>query len=710
MRKNKEKKPGIERTGHILRIILFVSGSLTIFLYFFSFIGILTGIGFMLFSRRNEWKAHGAVLSLGIASSTWLSNVNIELAPLKLAAIAGPAALVSYFTARYIINRLLKRKNPPKPLKKISSLRPRPWIARTALAIAIALPIFTWQSVSMDYGVLFDNSPRLLWVHAPTTVERGREFDVRVQCWDPYERLSAVYESTVTFELESYDLNTLEEIGKSDALTPLPYTFTGQERGSSVAYLINDGKDNGQKSFSMSIDTPGIHYIKVTDDVLGSTFYSNPVIVREESDNGPHIYWGDLHSHSILSDGSGSLFHNSLYARDIACLDFMGFTDHAEILLWKPGIFDYIEETVNQLNDPGNFIVFQGFEWTQVEDGHYIVILDGDRLLKNVSFLNTPEPYDLWDRLDAFTEETGAKALAIPHHSTKREYIQDWTYIDPEYVKLAEAASTHGNFLFEPWHELNYGKSINPPAEPQNGTSIMDALLMGHKLILYAAGDSHDGLPGHTRSHTDAYVGHQRPLTAWPARNDKPYAGGITAVFAETLSREDIFSSLEEGRVYASNDYGRPYLGFLVNGVNIIGNNELVLDTSCDARVLEITFAQDGAYDPLKFQEPIGSSGWTPDWNARIEILKNGELWYSEDVSAPVSSVRVIDEEPVTGAEYGIGKCIEKDGRYYINKYSDQPVDPYALNTGGADFYIIRTVSSRGREAYIGPFWIYAER
>jgi len=34
------------------------------------------------------------------------------------------------------------------------------------------------------------------------------------------------------------------------------------------------------------------------------------------------------------------------------------------------------------------------------------------------------------------------------------------------------------------------------------------------------------------------------------------------------------------------------------------------------------------------------------------------------------------------------------------------PVDPSTLNTGGADFYIIRTVSSGGREAYIGPFWI----
>jgi hypothetical protein len=233
---------------------------------------------------------------------------------------------------------------------------------------------------------------------------------------------------------------------------------------------------------------------------------------------------------------------------------------------------------------------------------------------------------------------------------------------------------------------------------------------MGHELILFAAGDSHDGLPGHTRSHTGANVGHQRPLTAWPARNEKPYAAGITAVYAETLTRGNIFSSLEEGMLYASNDHGRPYLSLSVNGVNIVQDNRLVLDSLHDTRVIEIIFAQDGAHVPVKSQEPIDGSSWILDWDARIEILKNGELWKSVDISRPVASVTIIDEEPVAGAEYGFEKCIEINGEYYINKYSDQPVDPSKLNTGGADFYIIRTVSSGGREAYIGPFWISAEK
>jgi len=303
----------------MLRIIIFISGALTIFFYFFSIIGIVIGLSFIIFSRRDEWKAHGVVLSLGITFSNWISNTGIEMEPLKLAAIAGPATLIVYFSARYIINILLKRDKPTQFLKRLSRIKIKPWPRRAVLVLAIIIPVFMWQSVSINYGVLFNNSPQLLWVHAPITADRGEKFQVQVQCWDPYERLSAVYRGEVSFGLESYDINTLEEMPESYASLPVPFTFTGQERCSSTAYLINDGKDNGQRDLTVSIDTAGIHYIKVTDNTLGKTFCSNPIIVSDIHNNDLDICWGDLHSHSILSDGSGSFFHNTSYGRDISC-------------------------------------------------------------------------------------------------------------------------------------------------------------------------------------------------------------------------------------------------------------------------------------------------------------------------------------------------------------------------------------------------------
>ena len=203
-------------------------------------------------------------------------------------------------------------------------------------------------------------------------------------------------------------------------------------------------------------------------------------------------------------------------------------------------------------------------------------------------------------------------------------------------------------------------------------------------------------------------MGHQRPFTIWNARNEKPYAGGLTAVFAASLTREEIFNGLYSQKIYASNDYGRPYLDIIINGAKFIDSNQLTLETAQAARTLEIIFAQDGAHAPQKFQEPIDANNWHIDWNANIEILKNGQLWQSVSISGPVAKIIITDEEEITGAEYGFDKCIKIGGKYYLNEYSDQPVNPEDLNTKGEDFYIIRTVSAQGRESYIGPFWISA--
>lgn len=216
------------------------------------------------------------------------------------------------------------------------------------------------------------------------------------------------------------------------------------------------------------------------------------------------------------------------------------------------------------------------------------------------------------------------------------------------------------------------------------------------------------GFPAIHLRHTRAFAGHQRPMTFWHARNEKPYPGGITAVYAQALEREEIFQGLEKGNIYASSDYGRPYLDFSINGVSMTHANELFVDSE-DLRTLEIFFAQDGGFVSQEFQEPIEGADWVLDWEASIEVLKNGQLWTSVQISGPVASIKLEDHAPVTGAEYGFDKCMQKDGTYYINAYSDQPVDPAELNTGGADFYIIRTVSAGGREAYIGPMWVSVE-
>jgi hypothetical protein len=694
------------------RAILFVFGIFTTFWLFFSFIGLLIGLAYFFAFKEAPWSRHGIVLAFSAATATLLAHVVKSVAPLTMATVSSIAILVVYAltsTTLWVWTRV--GMTLPSKLTKIpTTLKSAPRNLRWLFVLVVILsPIIMWSSVSIDLGVMFDNRTRFLWVHTPSTVAATESFEFTVEAWDPYERLSATFKGTVQFSVESYNLSTFNQL--NDALVNLPseYTFTGQNFGSDIAYEIRDGKDNGRHVFNVIIDTPGIHYLLVDDSVTGNTYYSNPIVVKDASELEAMIYWGDFHGHSELSDGTGTPAHSFYYGRYIAGLDFMSLTDHGEIMVFgglRP--FNVLERATNVANDPQQFVTFHGLEWTNTRTGHYTCIFSGDELLKDpvLSYLTLPTIDDLWTTLDEFTAATSSRALALPHHTTQKQYIQDWTYLNPKYVKIVEVTSVHGECLFEQRHPLNYVGLIAPPPKYQNGSSIIDAIRMGYRMTLYASSDQHDGHPGHSISHTPAFVGHQRPYSLWHTRNEHPYPGGLTAVYASELTRDSIFSALERQVIFASSDHGRPLLNFTINGVGVGDNSTVSVADASTVRELQIILAQDGAPAGSLHTAASVTDIWSPDWNAQIEIIKNGELLTSISVNQPLVNITYLDSEAVTGTSYGPESCVLVNGEYFINKYSDNPIDPNTLNTSGVDFYLIRVVGVNGRYAYIGPIWV----
>ena len=95
-----------------------------------------------------------------------------------------------------------------------------------------------------------------------------------------------------------------------------------------------------------------------------------------------------------------------------------------------------------------------------------------------------------------------------------------------------------------------------------------------------------------------------------------------------------------------------------------------------------------------------------PNRDCTVEIFKNGLLFYNESIATPLGNVTVIDNASIIGASFE-DKCVQgAGGDYYINGYSDNPIDPSTLNTGGVDFYLVRIVGDNGRMAYAGPIWV----
>ncbi len=715
-RKRKNSTKGLSserewsRLKRIPRLMVYGFGIVTLLWYFWCVIGLIIGVIYYVFLKDKAWKRNGIVLACAIGFITIFVHFYKEIAPLPIVIWYTVIFVVSYSIFLIVLEILKRKKLSIKKIiqwyqnyEKLSNTK-----RKAIKLIVIIIPITLWSSVSIDLGVMFDNNPRLLWVNAPTMVKINETFEITIEAWDPFERLSAVYKGNVEFSIESYNLTNYDLITNAQTNLPNLYKFTGQIFGSDIAYEIRDGKDNGRHVFQASIITPGIHYILVNDSYTKNTYYSNPIIVRNYTASDPFIVWGDLHSHSQLSDGTGSPSQSFYYAKHIACLDFNALTDHGEIMLFAPWSLNDLESSTNNWYEPNSFVTFHGIEWTCVRTGHFTCIFSGDKLLKSPildSYFTIKSPQALWNILDDFTLKHGVKALALPHHTTKEAYIQDWTYNNPKYVKIAEVSSVHGEFLFEQRHELNYVGAIDKPPTYTNGSSIVDAYTMGYRMTMYVASDEHDGHPGHSLSHTRAYIGHQRPFSLWHTRNEHPYPGGLTAVYVDNLTREGVFSGLENQRIYANSDHGRPILTFHINGTSVGDGSTFIASSSTEHREISIFLAQDGAPAARKSKAASVTPNWIPIWNANIEIIKNGNLWYTEEISSPIINFSIIDTEPIIGTSYE-NNCIKRGNNYYINQYSDNPIDPSTLNTGGYDYYLIRVVGDNGRISYAGPIWV----
>lgn len=88
-----------------------------------------------------------------------------------------------------------------------------------------------------------------------------------------------------------------------------------------------------------------------------------PVVVR----NPYNFYWGDLHAHTLYSDGVQTPADAYRHARDVAKLDFFCVTDHDDALTFDE--YADCRAQADAFDKPGSFAALYGVEWT-TEAGH----------------------------------------------------------------------------------------------------------------------------------------------------------------------------------------------------------------------------------------------------------------------------------------------------------------------------------------------------
>lgn len=408
----------------------------------------------------------------------------------------------------------------------------------------------------------------------------GQSFELRVAAMDTYGNICEGYDGEIEFQSTDPKANL-----------PESYRF--------------GSKNSGKECFSnISLNTAGFHTILALDKGSAIIGRSNPILVEGSPSksqgkyNEYQIYFGDIHVHTMLSDGYGTPEETYTWAKEVKNLDFCAVSDHGEGAfrcstdeLWRKTC-----EAADKYYKTGKFVTFRGYEWGSWNNfGDKCVYYRGKEgncwPYKPLS--DTPEK--LWGLLKA------GEAITIPHH-TKLGGLTDWNRHDDKFQTVAEIYSLWG-----------YSEKDGPH-------SVQSALSRGRKLGFVAGTDNHFGLPAHGQYH--------------------PEQGALTAVMARELTREAIFDALLSRRCYATT--GKRILLYVdING-HQIGEEFILNNRNAKRRIL------------------VEVAGTVP--LERIELIKNNKEIYTHHGHSSIENFTYVDESSINDIDYYYIRVTQRNG------------------------------------------------
>lgn len=364
-------------------------------------------------------------------------------------------------------------------------------------------------------------------------------------------------------------LRAVDEKGEVDA------AFTGRARLIPPPGLeaptdtVFRPEDRGVVTVSCRVSGPGIYRVKAETDGLSGE--SNPVLYGKDM----RLFWGDLHVHTCLCDGTLEPREFYRMARDVEGLDFAAVTMHDTMELLEPSGRDQewrlVQELREEFNRPGEFVVLLGYEWSDHHYGHrgiYYAPWEPAPTLYGWLQPESDNPWKLEERLRKHY------ALVIPHHTAWRRIFilpfnwaklvrmrvpraYTWWDAENEQQRLVEIYSMHGaSESYRGPFPVTHG---DPPGwfphflrddrvPPGYGNYFQEALAAGLRLGVVAGSDRHD------------YAVNERihPIDVYPR--------GLTAVWAEELTDEEIWKALWNRRVYGTTG-ARIVLEFFADGL-----------------------------------------------------------------------------------------------------------------------------------------------
>ncbi len=327
--------------------------------------------------------------------------------------------------------------------------------------------------------------------------------------------------------------------------------------------------DGGIVRVACRVTEPGVYRVGAAGKGIAGE--SNAVVYGE----GERIFWGDIHVHTALCDGCLEPGRFYLEARDELGLDFAAITTHDTMDELEPSgreeEWELMQDLQREHNEPGRFVTFLGYEWSDHKQGHRGVFYAPDEPDPQLYSFVSPES-DTAGKLEALLREH--EAMVIPHHTAWRRIFMPllnwlkflhmkipasytWWGPESEQQRLVEIYSMHGSSeSYGGPYPITHGdprgwfpRSLRDDrSAPGRCNYVQEALAAGLRLGIIAGSDRHD------------YAVDERyhPIDIYPR--------GLTAIQADELTPQALWRSLWNRRVYGTTGK-RIVLGLYADGM-----------------------------------------------------------------------------------------------------------------------------------------------
>ena len=316
-----------------------------------------------------------------------------------------------------------------------------------------------------------------------------------------------------------------------------------------------------------------------------------------------NIYYGHVHNHSNLSDGTGTPVQAYSTAK-AAGLDFFGLADHDYML--TTGEPQLMVDAANAYNQPGVFTTFWGFEWTSLNHGHVAVI--NYPTLAGLDYC-TRDTYPTFNDLVTWLSSPSRNSVAFFNHPGRN----NGSGTEFNHFTGSRSYAIVGMELWnkgETFSTFYYNGGYTSDSRDRSGY-YDEALFNGWQIGASGSEDNHSG--------------------TWGSSNYR------LAILAEYNTRDDLYSALGARRFYSTLDKNLQ-LSFRVNGFEM-GSSIAGGSSQC------VVEAADGDNEGF----------------LQVEVIHNGDVVYIRDVAGQTHPTVTCDLFTQQG-DYIYCKVTQNDG------------------------------------------------